>query len=277
MLRELVAQTDAAHIVAVARMPGKVTAPGAERRAGDYLSVPAMTSAFAGVDTVVMISAPVVPGSDRVALHRNAIEAARVAGVRTLITTSVVGNGREEGTLFASTQAVNRDTEAAVRASGLGWVVLRNGLYLELDVNHVVAAGPDGTYSNPGAEGRAPYIGIDELAYATARVAIAGGHQGRTYNLVSESVTQADLIALVNEAFGLRVRYAAVGDEAYIETFLRRYPERGEIVARMLAGCFQAIRAGAFDVPSDFAAAAGRPPKTMREMVDDVRRKRATA
>jgi hypothetical protein len=39
----------------------------------------------------------------------------------------------------------------------------------------------------------------------------------------------------------------------------------------MLTGCFQCIRIGAFDVPSDYEAAAGRPVKSVRAMMEDCR------
>lgn len=271
VLKELEAAAGASGIVAVARSPDRVTVPGVEKRRGDYQSVESMTAALSGIDTAVMISAPVAGGSDRVTLHRNVIAAARVAGVKTLIYTSVVGNGTEEGTFFFPTQQVNRQAEADLRDSGLGWVILRNGLYLELDLAHIIAAGPDGVYTNPGGDGRAPYITIDELAFATARVAITPGHHGQTWNLVSECLDQGDLVALANRVFGLNVRYRVISDEDCIEKFRRLMPERGEPVARMLTGCFQCIRKGAFDVPSHYEAAAGRPAKSVRAMMEDCR------
>ena len=41
---------------------------GIERRAGDYQSVESMTAALDGIHTAVMISAPVIGGSDRLPL-----------------------------------------------------------------------------------------------------------------------------------------------------------------------------------------------------------------
>jgi NAD(P)H dehydrogenase (quinone) len=279
-LRELSA-APTSNILAIARQPARIAVPGPgiETRAGDYESVESMTAALAGADTVVMISAPVAGGSDRVRLHRNVIAAARAAGVRDILYTSVVGNGLEEGTFFGPTQQVNRQAETDIRESGLGWVVLRNGLYLELDLEHIIAAdSAGGVYTNPGAGGRAPYITIDEIAAATAAVArVPAAHRGRTLNVVSDCHTQAELVALANEAFGLAVRYEAISDEACIEKFARLMPHRGEAVARMLTGCFQSMRAGAFDVPSHYAEAAGRPPRTVRQMMQDVKRKRAAA
>ncbi len=240
-----------------------------EKRAGDYRSIPSMAAALAGIDTAIVISAPIEKGTDRVLLHRNVIEAARQAAVTTLVYTSVIGIDAKEDTLYAASQEVHRGTEAALKSSGLSWVIVRNGLYLELDLQHIIAADRVGVYSNPGGEGRAPYITIDELAYGTARVALdPARHRGKTYNLVGECVSQGDLVAMANQVFGLNVRYEPVSDAAYLE---QRTEERGEAVARMLTGCFQCIRKGAFDVPSDFAAAAGRPAKPLRRMLEKCR------
>jgi hypothetical protein len=39
----------------------------------------------------------------------------------------------------------------------------------------------------------------------------------------------------------------------------------------MLTGCFECIAAGAFDVESDFEAAAGRPAKTTPEQMEEIK------
>lgn len=267
LLRELGRQgrTD---VVAVARNPGRVGVTGIEVRPGDYGSVAGMTAALAGVDTAVMISAPVAGGNDRIVLHRNVIEAARQAGVRRVLFTSVIGNGREMDTLFGATQQVNRQAEADLQASGLEWLVGRNGLYLELDVVQMRKAEDTGVYSNPAGDGRCPYITIDEIACAFAGMAIDTRRKGQIHNITSENLTQAELVALACDIFGLHVRYEPMSDEACIEKFRNLMPERGEAVAHMLTGCFQSIRAGAFDVPSHFREVAGRPAKSVREMLE---------
>jgi len=267
ILRNLRSESAAERVVAIARSPDRVGIAGIEKRPGDYRSVQSMTAALAGIDTAILISAPIEKGTDRAQFHRNVIEAARGAGVGTLIYTSVIGIDGNEDTLYAASQQVHRSTEAALRDSPVKWVVVRNGLYLELDLQHIIAADREGVYSNPAGRGRAPYITIDELAYGTAQVAIGPGgrHHGKVYNLVGECVSQSDLIAMANQVLGLHVRYEPIADEAYLE---QRTAERGEAVARMLTGCFQCIRMGAFEVPSHFEAAAGRPAKSLRVMME---------
>jgi NAD(P)H dehydrogenase (quinone) len=267
ILREFGRQGRAGDVVAVARDPARVQVAGIEARAGDYGSAEAMTAALRGVDTVVMISAPVAGGGERIPLHRNVIAAARLAGARRVLFTSVIGNGREMETFFGTTQRVNRQTEADLQASGLEWVIGRNGLYLELDLIQIRKAQETGIYSNPAGDGRCPYITIDEIAYAYTRLAADDSQSGQIYNITGEALSQAEIVRLACELFGLNVRYEAITDEACIEKFRRLMPERGDAVAHMLTGCFQSIRAGAFDVPSHFQEAAGRPARSVREML----------
>lgn len=270
LLRRLATQVGAGAVVAVARDPARVVVPGVEKRAGDYQSEDSMRAALRGIDTAVMISAPVAGGTERIPLHRNVINAARHAGVRRLLFTSVIGNGRENATLFGGTQQVNRQTEADLQASGLQWVIGRNALYLELDLIQMRRAEETGVYSNPAGEGRCPYLTIDEIARAFANLAADAGRSGQIYNISGETLSQSDLLKLACEVFDLHVRYEPMSDDDCIAKFRKLMPERGEGVAHMLTGCFQSIRAGAFDVPSHFREAAGRPVKSVREMMLDV-------
>jgi NAD(P)H dehydrogenase (quinone) len=265
----VLAQATGAEAVAIARDPARVSVDDVERRRADYESPDELSAALEGLDTVVLISAPVKAGTDRVEMHRNVIAAACRSGVRKLIYTSVVGEDVPPETLFYPTQQVNRATEALVRDSGLEWIVARNGLYLDLDLQSICAANDEGVYRNNGGDGRSGYVTIAELGYALAQLALRDDCNGEVLNLTGDNLTQAELIALANEVFGLDVRYEPITTQQCIDKFMAipAYAERGIEVANMLAGCFDCMQAGGFDVPSDFARAAGRPVMSTREQM----------
>jgi len=274
ILKVLSDEIGAENVVAIARSPEKVELPAIEKRRGDYQSIDEIAAACAGIDVVIMISAPVTRGTDRIVMHRNVIEGAKRAGVRKVVYTSVIGNGKEEGTQFFATQNVNRQAEYDLQESGMEWVVARNALYLELDLSHIIRARESGVYENNAGDGRCGYLTIDELAYATARLAADDKHTGRTYNLIGRTThTQAELVAMANQVFGMNVTYKVMSAEDNVERFMRdpAISSRGEEVARMLTGCFECIAAGAFDVESDFEAAAGRPAKTTVQQMEEIR------
>jgi NAD(P)H dehydrogenase (quinone) len=260
--------------VAVLRSPARLAdLAGVGLRRGDYGSVDEMTAALQGVQAMVLVSAPAIGGLDRIALHRNVLEAARRAGVRRVVYTSVIGNGTEMQTGFAATQRANRQAEADLAASGFEWIVARNGFYLDLDVQVMRAASAKGFYESNSGDGRCGYISIAEIAVATAHLVAGDRPAYRAYNLVGASISVPDLTRLVNEVQGLDVAYRLVTDQQKLDSAradLRVLARGGEEIAQMFAGLMQGQRLGAFDVPSDFVAAAGRPCKTMRAMLAEL-------
>lgn len=263
ILRELVAEIGSDEVVGIARSPDRISVSGIEVRSGDYASPEEMKVALEGIDSAVVVSTPVGP-EDRERLHRNVIAAACAAGVRKALYTSVIGNGLENDTWYAPLARINRQAEEDLRESGLEWIVARNGLYIELDVDAILRAADDGVFRNNGGDGRCGYISWNELAFATAKLATDDSCNGRIYNLVGECHSQPELVELVNLHFDQQIRYETISDGA---CFDKLESARGPVVARMLAGCYQCIRIGAFDVPSDFESASGRPAKPIDAQV----------
>jgi len=268
LLAELAQLVGTDNLVAIARDPGKLAMSGFETRQADYADATAWPEALDGIDTVILVSSPAGPW-DRVQMHWNVIQGGAAAGVRKMLYTSVIGNGQEAQTRYGPVAAINRQAEEHLQDSGMEWVIPRNGLYLEYDVAHIVNADRDGgVFRNNGGRGRCGYITRDEIAYATARLALHNKHNGKIYNLVGECHSQQELVDMVNEVYGTDVRYESISDD---ECYAKLEPERGEIVANMLTGCYQCIRIGAYDVASDFEAATGRPAKPVRQQIEELK------
>ncbi len=243
-------------VVALARTPEKVKAPGVEVRPGSYDDRGALEEAFDGIDTVLLVSGMDAPDR-RIVQHRNVIEAAKAAGVRKMVYTSVQGPAADSA--FSPIVRSNRRTEEDLRASGLDWVIGRNGIYIEPDVEYIDKYTALGEIANCAGDGLCGYTTRPELAYAYACMLTQPQHNGRTYNLHGERITQATLAYYLGGAFGVNLRYRSMGVEAYRA---ERVAELGEFMGNVIAGIYQGIREGAYDVPSDFDRAADRRHQT---------------
>ncbi|MBU1359747.1 MAG: SDR family oxidoreductase [Gammaproteobacteria bacterium] len=244
------------NVVAVARTPAKAKALGVEVRPGSYDDRSALQQAFAGIDAVLLVSGMDAP-EKRIEQHRNVIEAAKAAGVRKLIYTSV--QGPEVDSTFSPIVQSNRQTEEDVKASGLDWVIGRNGIYIEPDVEYIDKYQAKGEVANCAGAGLCGYTTRSELACAYAHLLTEPKHNGHTYNLHGEAISQAALAQYLSDAFGVPLRYRPMEVEAYRAD---RIAELGGFIGNVIAGIYQGIRTGAYNAPSDFAQAAGRAHKS---------------
>lgn len=240
------------NVIAVARTPEKAKALGVEVRPGSYDDRSALAQAFAGIDTVLLVSGMDAP-ERRIIQHRNVIAAATAARVRKMVYTSV--QGPAVNSAFAPIVQSNRQTEVDLKASGMDWAIGRNGIYIEPDVEYISKYMALGEIANCAGDGLCGYTTRPELAYAYACMLTQPQHNGHTYNLHGERITQATLAQYLGDAFGVKLRYRSMGVEAYRA---ERVAELGEFMGNVIAGIYQGIREGACDASSEFDRAAGR-------------------
>ena len=138
------------NVIALARTPAKAGNLGVEVRPGDYNDQKALEQSLQSVDALLLVSGMDAP-EKRIDQHCNVIEAAKKCGVKRIVYTSV--QGAEENTAFSPVIQSNRQTEEDVRSSGLEWVIGRNGIYIEPDIEYI------DTYRKLGESGIAPLTG----------------------------------------------------------------------------------------------------------------------
>ena len=252
VVKAALALIPSANIVGLARTPHKAKHLGIEIRPGDYNDKDVLEESLQSVDSVLLVSGMDAP-ERRIKQHRNVIEAARSAGVERIVYTSV--QGAEEATAFSPIVQSNRQTEHDVRRSGLAWAIGRNGIYIEPDVEYLETYKKSGGITNCAGDGRCGYTTRSELAYAYARLLTEDKHNGHTYNLHGEAITQYQLADYLNNAFGTDLTYTPMSVEEYRED---RVAELGEFIGTIITGIYQGIRDGEADNPSHYLEAAGR-------------------
>jgi NAD(P)H dehydrogenase (quinone) len=258
-------------VVGLARTPEKAKHLGVEIRPGDYNQRDVLEESLQSVDAVLLVSGMDAP-EKRIEQHRNVIDAARSAGVRKIVYTSV--QGAEEATAFSPIIQSNRQTEEDVRKSGLEWVIGRNGIYIEPDVEYVDNYVKAGGITNCAGDGRCGYTTRPELAYAYARMLIDDRHNGHTYNLHGDAITQYELADYLNRAFGTDLTYTPLTVEEYRND---RIAELGEFLGTVITGIYQGIRDGKADNPSHYPEAAGREHVSWSAYFAEIAEQRATS
>lgn len=256
----------ASEVVLTTRYPEELSdlaERGAEVRRADFGRPETLVGAFEGGEKLLLISTQDL--DRRAAQHRAAIEAARVAGVRHVSYTSYL-NPVEENP--AAVTPSHRDTEEALRESGLEWTALRNAFYAEYQVPSGAQAIAMGRLVHNNGEGKTAYVSREDCAAAAAAVLITGGHEGRAYDITGpQPLGQDDVAALLSEVSGRPVEAVAVDDEE----FVRGLAAAGipEPVARGIASYGRAIREGFIGEASGAVEnLTGQPPRSLREIFE---------
>ena len=252
IVNALLALIPKGNIIALARTPEKSENLGVEVRHGDYENPTHLQQSLQGVDTLLLVSGMDEP-SKRIGQHRNVINAAKQAGVNKIVYTSIQGG--EEGTAFSPVVQSNRQTEQDVIDSGLDWVIGRNGIYIEPDIEYIDNYKKVGHVFNCADKGLCGYTTRPELAYAYARMLSEDKHNGKIYNLNGEAISQQKLTNYLNDAFDAQLTYQSMSVEDYRKTCSN---ELGDFLGTIIAGIYQGIREDKVNNPSDFLQAAGR-------------------
>ena len=236
---------------------------GARVRQADFDHPETLAEAFAGGDRLLLISADAV--GRRVAQHRAAIEAAREAGVHHVAYTSYLNPVEENPAVITPD---HRDTEEALRGSGLAWTALRNAFYAEYQVPAGAQAIATGRLVHNNGEGKTAYVSREDCAAAAAAVLTTDGHEGRAYDIAGpEPLSQSDVAALLSEVSGHPVEAVAVDDDTFVEGLTAAgLPEPA---ARAISTYGRAIREGYIEGTSDAVEnLTGRAPRSLREVFE---------
>lgn len=258
VIEKLKARLPAADIVALARNPTKAADLGVTVRAGDYTQPAALKSALAGVTTLLLISSSEI--GQRAAQHRNVIEAAKAAGVRRIVYTSLLH--ADISTL--SLAGEHRETEAMLKASGITTTILRNGWYTENYTGSIGGALAGGAFIGSAGEGRIASAAREDYAEAAVAVLTDAGHDGKThdgktYELAGDAAyTLAELAAEISHQTGKSIPYKDLPAADYAAALVGFGLPEG--FAQAIAGWdVDASRGALFDDGKQLSALIGRP------------------
>ncbi|WP_137718686.1 SDR family oxidoreductase [Methylobacillus flagellatus] len=256
VIQSLLEKIPATQIVAAVRSPEKaqdIAALGVQVRQADYNRPDTLDAAFNGASKVLLISSSEV--GSRVAQHQAVIAAAQRAGVSLLAYTSLL---RADTTPLALASE-HVATEQALKASGIPFVLLRNGWYTENYAASIQPALAHGAFIGSAGAGRIASASRADYAQAAATVIASEGQAGLIYELAGdEAYTLADFAAELSRQAGQRVSYHDLPQAAFADALAGAGlpPAFAALLADSDAG---AAKGALFDDGRQLSRLIGRP------------------
>lgn len=185
---------------------------GIDTRFTNFNSYEGLAEAFSGADKLALISMPFV-GQKRQTAHKNVVDAAKEAGVKQIIYTSLVNAADETN---PSVEKIDHAfTEKYIENAGLDYIFLRNSQYAEAMItNYFTFVHLDGILKNSQGNGKMAYISRKDCAKAVAYALTNTELHHKILDINGpELMTIDDFVAIGNEVTGNHVVYEEITDE----------------------------------------------------------------
>jgi len=266
VVRELLAR--GVEVSVLTRDPKKPLPPGVRAVAGDLRDPATVRSAFAGMDGVFLLNA--VSATE---CHEGlmAVNGARFGAVKKIVYLSVQDADKAPHLPHFGAKI---SVEAAVRASGIPFTILRPNNYFQNDVWSKDALLGFGVYPQPIGSVGLSRVDVRDIAEVAAMALTSGGIDGRTVNLVGSEVhTGASTAEIWGHVLGRRIAYAGDDLEAWEKQSLAFLPAFLVFDFRLMYAFFQerGLKATAEDVDR-VTALLGHPPRRFDDFAAETAR-----
>lgn len=256
----------ASDIIALARDPAKAADLGVPARRADYARPETLAPALAGVDTLLLISSSEI--GQRIQQHQNVIDAAKAAGVKRIVYTSLLHADISPLSLAGEHLA----TEAALKASGIDHTILRNGWYFENYTGSIPGALAGGVFIGAAGQGQISGAMRADYAEAAAVALTTSGHEGKVYELAGDlAFTLADLAAELSRQAGRTIPYRDLGEADYAAA-LSGFGLPKDLAQAIAGWDVGASKGALFDDGRQLSALIGRPTTPLAEAVSEALR-----
>ena len=263
VVEHLKEKTTAENIVALVRNPEKAKELGVEARAFDYNNSETLQEQLSGIDHLLLISSNEI--GQRAKQHSNVIQAAKKAGIKWIVYTSL---------LHADTTTINLagehlETEKALKESGIEYTILRNGWYTENYTASIGGAIAGGAFIGSAGSGKISSAARNDYAEAAAVVLTDEKYKGKVFELAGDSAyTLSDLAAEISKQSGKELPYRNLPEEEYakiLESF-----NMPEFFARAIASWDIGVSKGdLFNDSKELSKLIGRPTTSLAMSVKE--------
>lgn len=249
------------NVVALVRNPEKAKDLGVETRPFDYNKPEGLNESLKRIDRLLLISANEI--GQRARQHQNVINAAKSAGIKWLVYTSL---------LHADSTTLNLagehfETEKLLKNSGIDYTILRNGWYTENYTGSIGGALAGGAFIGSGGTGKISSASRADYAEAAAKVLSDESYKGKVFELAGDNAyTLSDFAAEISGQTGKNIPYRDLPETEYARILESFDIPKG--LAEAIASWDVSVSKGdLYDNSMQLSKIIGRPTSSMTESV----------
>ncbi|WP_091155517.1 SDR family oxidoreductase [Mucilaginibacter pineti] len=241
---------------------------GLQIKIGDYQDLGSLKSAFQGVDKLLLVSSS-SDISKRFEQHKNAINAAREAGVGHIIYTSFDMKNLHQSVMGEEVQ-YHAYTADYLKQIGIPYTLMDNTMYADMIPFLIGKDILNNGISIPAGDGRTPFLPIKEMAEANAVVLTTRGHENKEYTIAAETAFSfAEIADQLSEITGKIIAYHQPKVSSYIAQLIQTGASEDD--AAYIARFCGAIANGEFDTnKSDVKQLLGRSPVSLKDFLKNI-------
>ncbi len=171
----------------------------------DYDRPESLRAAFQGCDRLFLLGPNALNQSE---LERNAVDAAKAAGVRHIVKQSVLGAVEESFSLAK----VHRPVEKAIESSGLTWTFLRPNSFMQ---NVATFMGEtirtEGAFYSASGGAKVSHVDVRDIAAVAVKALTEPNHEGKAYTLSGpEALTYDELASELSKVLGRSISHISL-------------------------------------------------------------------
>jgi uncharacterized protein YbjT (DUF2867 family) len=251
---------------ALVRNPEKAAAlkqQGVEVHAGDLEKPWTLGQAFAGADTVWILTPP---GPRAPEQSSNALWAARQGGAKHVVRMSAFGAAHNAPTINSRLHALS---DAELAGSGIPFTILKPHFFAQNMMMMAKNVSEQGNFYFALADGKMGIIDSRDISDFAAQVLTTVGHEGKTYTLTGPaSLSMHEIAAMIGAAVGKEVKYVAVPVDAAKQSMSQMGMD--DWMVNMMADYMAAYSANWGDtVTDDFKRVTGKAPRSFKQFATD--------
>jgi NAD(P)H dehydrogenase (quinone) len=266
IVEKLLQKIPATKVAVSVREPEKakdLSEKGISVRQGDFDNLEMLPKAFEDAKTLVLISTSSASNL-RAQQHKNAIDAAIMAGVNHIIYTSFIHHAGKSPYHLINNHI---ETEEYLLASGITYTIIREGLYLDYLPMLFGNFQETKKIFYPAGDGKVSFVLRKDIADGIVNILLSPGHGKKHYNFTSiNAYSFAELVKMLSEVNGSSIEYVDIPMEAFTDG-MRQYqlPEHVIDISVELASIIK--ENGMLKPDTQLETLLGRKPVDVKEFL----------